>query len=119
MAETPRKKEGLQRVQIGLTGLAGVILLVGLANIVINKASSESGATSLQSAQTVASGIPDSANNVENGQPNEPLAELGVTPASNAPLASAPTAGQVVPDLEPDPNLKRPMDRDPQPQPAR
>ena len=38
MAETPRRTEGLQRVQIGLTGLAGVVLLVGLANIVIEKA---------------------------------------------------------------------------------
>ncbi len=44
MAETPRRQEGLQRVQIGLTGLAGVVLLVGLANIVITAAAGRANA---------------------------------------------------------------------------
>src|SRR3546814_3864940 len=36
--------------------------------------------------------------------PKEPLAELGVQPA--------PEQAPIVPDLQPDPNLKKPMDRE-------
>ncbi|MDF0544482.1 hypothetical protein PX699_19190 [Sphingobium sp. H39-3-25] len=101
MADSPRRQEGLQRVQIGLTGLAGVILLVGLANIVIDKAKL---GDSVQPPPTVPT--LDSANAL--GQPKEPLAELGVTPSM--------PQSQVVPDLQPDPNLRKPMDREPQQQ---
>ncbi len=100
MAETPRRQEGLQRVQIGLTGLAGVILLVGLANIVIEKAHIEDAALPPPTVPTL------SANAIS---PKEPLAELGVQPA--------PEQAPLVPDLQPDPNLRKPMDREPLPQP--
>jgi len=43
-------------------------------------------------------------------QPEDPLARLGVTPSADQGPA------QVVPDLQPDPNLTKPMDRDPQQQ---
>ena len=39
--------------------------------------------------------------------PKEPLAELGVQPA--------PEQAPIVPDLQPDPNLSKPMDREIQP----
>ncbi|MDX3908685.1 MAG: hypothetical protein QHC67_02580 [Sphingobium sp.] len=94
-----RRQDGLHRVQIGLTGIAGVILLVGLANIVIDKARLD--ARSLP--PPVVSTIPQGEGNAASG-PREPLAELGVTPS----------ADQVVPDLQPDPGLNKPMDRDPQ-----
>jgi hypothetical protein len=96
MADNPRRQEGLQRVQIGLTGVAGVVLLVGLANIVIDKARLDD----LTGPPPVVPTL--SANGAA---PKEPLAELGVQPAVEAP---------VVPDLQPDPNIKKPMDRDPQ-----
>lgn len=96
MAETPRRTEGLQRVQIGLTGLAGVVLLVGLANIVIEKARVDDAALPPPVVPTMGSNAVS---------PRDPLAELGVQPtAEQVPL---------VPDLEPDPNLRKPMDRDP------
>jgi hypothetical protein len=100
MAETPRRQEGLQRVQIGLTGLAGVVLLVGLANIVIEKARVDDAALPPPTVSTM------TANAVS---PKEPLAELGVQPA--------PEQAPIVPDLQPDPNLNKPMDRDPAQQP--
>ncbi|MGE4322475.1 MAG: hypothetical protein AB7E60_05540 [Sphingobium sp.] len=100
MAENHRRQEGLQRVQIGLTGIAGVVLLVGLANIVIDKAGIGDPAQPPPTVPTL------TANAVA---PKEPLAELGVQPA--------PEQAPVVPDLQPDPNLSKPMDRDPQPQP--
>ena len=98
MAETPRRQEGLQRVQIGLTGLAGVVLLVGLANIVIDKARVDDAAMPPPTVPTL---------EMNAVAPKEPLAELGVQPA--------PEQAPVVPDLQPDPNLKKPMDQDLQP----
>jgi len=94
-----RRQDGLHRVQIGLTGIAGVILLVGLANIVIDKARLDERSMPPPVVATVSS---DGGNAVAG--PREPLAELGVTPS----------ADQVVPDLQPDPALNKPMDRDPQ-----
>jgi len=102
MAETPRRVEGLQRVQIGLTGLAGVVLLVGLANIVIEKARVDDAALPPPAVPTMTGNAAVS--------PRDPLAELGVQPA--------PEQAPLVPDLEPDPNLRNPMDRDPA-QPSR
>lgn len=99
MAENPRRQEGLQRVQIGLTGVTGVILLVGLANIVIDKARIDDPSIPPPTVATIDA-------NASAG-PKEPLAELGVQPAQD----QAP----VVPDLQPDPNLAKPMDRDVQP----
>ncbi|EQB12143.1 hypothetical protein L288_02800 [Sphingobium quisquiliarum P25] len=98
MAETPRRQEGLQRVQIGLTGLAGVVLLVGLANIVIEKARVDDPAVPPPTVPTLETNAVS---------PKEPLAELGVQPA--------PEQAPIVPDLQPDPNLKKPMDQDLQP----
>lgn len=98
MAETPRQQEGLQRVQIGLTGLAGVVLLVGLANIVIDKARIDDPSVPPPTVPTL---------DVNAVSPKEPLAELGVQPA--------PEQAPIVPDLQPDPNLKKPMDREIQP----
>jgi len=96
MADTDRRREGLQRVQIGLTGVAGVVLLVGLANIVIEKARLDD----LTAPPPV---VPTLTTNATS--PKEPLAELGVQPA--------PDQSPVVPDLLPDPNIAKPMDRDP------
>lgn len=104
MVDNHRKQEGLQRVQIGLTGLAGVVLLVGLANIVIEKARIDDPNVPPAVVPTISDGV--NVNAVS--QPKEPLAELGVAPSADQ--------GQVVPDLLPDPNINKPMDRDPQQQ---
>lgn len=96
MADESRRAEGMQRVQIGLTGVAGVVLLVGLANIVIDKAGIDKAAAPPPVVPTLG----------ENAvAPNDPLAELGVQPTAEQP---------VVPDLQPDPNIAKPMDREPQ-----
>lgn len=96
MAEHTRRQEGLQRIQIGLTGLAGVVLLVGLANIVIDKAR-------VDDATAPPPVVPTLGLNAV--APKEPLAELGVQPA--------PEQAPIVPDLQPDPNLRKPMDQEP------
>lgn len=105
MQEPVRRKEGIQRVQIGLSGLAGVILLVGLANVVVENIRQDDAAADLTAAGAVSNTIAPVAPPV---QPSEPLAELGVAPATTD-AAQQP----VVADLRPDPNLKEPMDRPP------
>lgn len=92
------RKEGIQRIQIGLAGLTGVVLLIGLANIVVDSVKRDDAAPEITSASNA------SAPDVTEEKPSEPLVELGVTPASTP---STP----VVADLQPDPNLKEPMDR--------
>jgi hypothetical protein len=95
MTDKPRHQEGMQRIQIGLTGVAGVVLLVGLANIVIDKAG-------IDSATAPPPVVPTLNGNAV--APKDPLAELGVQPAAQ-------DQNPVVPDLQPDPKLQKPMDR--------
>lgn len=99
MPDSVRRKEEIQRVQVGLTGLAAILLMIGLVNIVVEKVRNEDAA----SLTTV---VPANAVDATNGtaQRNEPLAELGVTPVSE-PSAS------VVEDLRPDPKLRTRMDQ--------
>ena len=109
-------REELQRVQVGLVGLAGVLLVVTLANIVIQTARSDP-------ASDIASGTLNQVNggqlaNLPSGG-NEPLADLGVTPTADQatidpPVLPVEQAAPSVPDLEPDPRLSQPMDRDPE-----
>ncbi|MEO8722418.1 MAG: hypothetical protein ABI395_02690 [Sphingobium sp.] len=96
------RKEAMQRIQVGLTGLAGIVLMVALANVVVRniRPGDGSGSAAMGSAA-------NASNAYENGDaPREPLAELGVTPAAD------PAVG-AVPDLQPDPKISKPMDRDP------
>lgn len=99
------RREAMQRVQIGLVGFAVVLLVVALANIV-------SSAIKPDVDPTLATQLGEGAGTIANATSpgnNEPFADLGVTPKSEAPAAPS------VPDLEPDPRLTRPMDKDPKP----
>ncbi len=102
--KSPRR-EALQRVQIGLVGLGAVLLVVAFANIVATVRPDSNGPTPA----TVASGQPEpmpaQANSMgRTPSESEPFADLGVAPAPVTPS---------VPDLEPDPRLRKPMDQDP------
>lgn len=103
MQNLTQRKERMQRIQIGLSGLGGVVLLVGLANIVVDNARKERAGEEIVT-DSVDSTIPVTGSTVK---PAEPLVELGVTPASDS------GSQQVVADLQPDPNLREPMDRPP------
>ena len=74
----------MQRVRVGVTGLAAVFLLTLLAASIFNLLGQDDrGTTRLANGQTVAS---NSAAAVAEETPKEPLAELGVAPG-NAPKA--------------------------------
>lgn len=102
MVDRLHRKESIKRIQVGLTGLAGIVLLIGLANVVVRniRDGDKSGPAGVS---TVAVNAEDAANGVGS---HEPLAELGVAPAADK-------VPQVVPDLQPDPQIRKPMDREP------
>ncbi|NQV93555.1 MAG: hypothetical protein HQ482_00210 [Sphingomonadales bacterium] len=107
----------MQRIQVGVVGLASVLLLVSVANFVIERASDEQAV--LEEMQGDGTGIAPPLTSRSEDKPSEPLAELGLTPApasgtgkqeAQKPATNLP--GQTVPDLKPDPNLDAPMDRE-------
>ncbi len=109
-------REGLQRIQIGLVGLATVLLVVTLANLVIDSARKDSASDA--TAAAIEQGIAGVVNATAATTPvttNEPLADLGVTPTADS---AAPVATPSVPDLQPDPRLRQRMDQDPDGQQA-
>jgi antitoxin (DNA-binding transcriptional repressor) of toxin-antitoxin stability system len=72
MAE--QRQSAMQRIQVGLVGLVIVLLFVSLANMVLDRVNDGTSVTSTANGQPVA---------VESEQlPDEPLAELGVTPVA-------------------------------------
>jgi hypothetical protein len=106
MAEMPtdqNRNEMLRRVQIGAAGLAGVLTLVALTGVVVDKARKDG---ALSATQDLSAALPSASNGGETQQPSEPLADLGVTPSTEE-------GTPAVPDLQPDPRLKKRMDRDP------
>ncbi|HEX7872422.1 MAG TPA: hypothetical protein VF475_05885 [Sphingobium sp.] len=101
------RRESLRRIQVGAAGLGGVLLLVGLTNVLVDNIRKDSvlGGMTGSVDGTVA---PNAM--VAPTQPTEPLVDLGVTPATDT---AKPQGVPAVPDLEPDPQLQKPMDRDP------
>ena len=69
-----QRQSAIQRIQVGLVGLVIVLLFVTLANMVLDRVN--------ESAQM--GGAPDTATvpGDANKTPDEPLAELGVTPVA-------------------------------------
>ncbi len=116
-AQTSGRQDTMQRIQVGVIGLAAVLLLVSIANFVIQRASQEQTVLEEMQAEGESRTAPIASKAEE--KPAEPLAELGITPApvpgagkADVPLPSANLPGQTVPDLKPDPNLDAPMDRE-------
>jgi hypothetical protein len=90
---TPRelRAQAVHRLQIGILGLASMMLLVGLANIIMDHARGNGLADSVQ-AQPTATSLPDDPENAG----RDPLADIGVVPdlpatkaVGSAPASSA------------------------------
>ncbi|MEO0441301.1 MAG: hypothetical protein AAF067_10545 [Pseudomonadota bacterium] len=113
------RQDTMQRIQVGVVGLVAVLLLVSVANFVLQRASDERSAIEEIQAESAATAGELVREPEEAPAPAEPLAELGITPApapeevEEAPLVAPPgSSGQVVPDLQPDPKLEAPMDQE-------
>ena len=83
-----RRAQAVHRLQVGLFGLAGMLLLVGLANIIMDRAMISDDATDASSAAaaSAASVSPESAQTPA----NDPLADIGVVPDMPAAESPAP-----------------------------
>ena len=79
----------MQRVKVGVIGLAAVMLLIGLASIIIGSATRERPVSVIGAPQPAV--VANMA--LDNGSVpvGEPLAELGVAPSANS---QAPAAAQ-------------------------
>lgn len=83
----------MQRVRIGLTGLAAVFLLVLLAAAFFGLVTNENAVKTDSTGRVVEVNTAAVENAQDAPQPKEPLAELGVTPGGPGPVgnqASAP-----------------------------
>jgi hypothetical protein len=70
----------MHRVRVGMTGLASVLVLIGLASAVFSSASSDPGVKAVGSSKPeVVANLTDDAV-AGNEIANEPLAQLGVAP---------------------------------------
>ena len=89
----------MQRVRIGLTGLAFVFVLVMLATVLVRPSEEAPLTPNIVGDQNLGTAI---GGNAAAGEPKEPLAELGVAPgnadtnnsAAAAAQPGAPTAGR-------------------------
>ncbi|MFD1786786.1 hypothetical protein ACFSC3_04290 [Sphingomonas floccifaciens] len=76
---TAQDSQTVQRVRVAMTGLAAVILFIGLASAVFNYASREPALTAVGVAKPeIVANITETA--LSNAAANEPLADLGIAP---------------------------------------
>ena len=85
-----RRAQAVHRMQVGLFGLAGMLLLVGLANIIMDRALLGDDATAASSA-AAASAAKVTPEGAAASPANDPLADIGVVP--DMPAAQSPAAG--------------------------
>lgn len=91
----------MQRVRIGLTGLAFVFVAVLLAAIFTSQSSEEKPITpKLIEQQTGSEAERASETETEAAEPKEPLAELGVAPGGAATNSSAKKSGEPVDSVQ-------------------
>ena len=74
------RAQAVHRLQIGMSGIAGMLLLVGLANIIMDRARQSEAESGAAPAAEMAKGKSSS----------DPLADIGVVPAEPS-AAAAPT----------------------------
>ena len=85
-----RRAQAVHRMQVGLFGLAGMLLLVGLANIIMDRALISDNATAASSAAAI-SAAKVSPEGAAASPANDPLADIGVVP--DMPAAGSPAPG--------------------------
>ena len=75
------RRESWRRIRVGVTGLAGILLLIGLTSAVLERLSP-------RTPEPVAAG-PGAQNAAKDATKDEPLAELGVAPGAAEPTKDA------------------------------
>ncbi len=72
----------MQRIKVGMIGLAAVVLLIGLASAIIGSATRERPVATAGSAQADVVANMGVSNTVSGDAVGEPLAEMGVAPSN-------------------------------------
>lgn len=86
MKPTPHhdSAQAMQRVRVGLTGLAMVLVLIGLASAIFTAANRDGPVSAIGASNaTVVANITD-AGNVISGKLDQPVTELGVAPSTGS-----------------------------------
>lgn len=85
----PDRRESWRRIRVGVTGLGGILLLIGLANAMLQQLGKANAPVTPSVSEQAAR---------SNDAKNEPLAELGVAPGAPAttpaPAPAAPPAAK-------------------------
>ena len=94
-----QRQSAIQRIQVGVVGLVVVLLFVTLASMVLDRVSSGPQAGGMPGNAPMTAG--------ENSTPDEPLAELGVTPVAKDDAADQPANGTAQVTRQPEPAPRR------------
>jgi len=88
------RAQAVHRLQVGLLGLAGMLLLVGLANIIMDRARiNDDAAAEVAAASAAAAGVSGGVPGTAPQSPTrDPLADIGVMPDLPAASETAPDA---------------------------
>jgi hypothetical protein len=89
----------MQRVRVGLTGLAIVLVLIGLASFIFSSANRDAPIGAPNASVVANMTDPASGNAVAEKGKDEPLAEMGVTPSTTS--TEAVDAGSVAREQRP------------------
>ncbi len=82
--------QAIQRVRVGLTGLATVVVLIGVASAIFSSANRDRAVSVAGAANAdVVANLSDAGNSSGGGKLNEPLAEIGVAPSTIAPPSNS------------------------------
>ena len=85
-----QKVDSMQRVRVGLTGLAFVMLIVALVSFIFNAASDEAPVVPIIDLANMTQPPPIHINSVaEEPKAADPISEIGVAPSSTTPSAAA------------------------------
>lgn len=77
-----QKSQSMQRVRVGMIGLAAVILLIGLASILFSGVREQRGRAAAGGGDAAVVANMASAEAADLNESDEPLADLGVAPGS-------------------------------------
>ncbi len=99
-SERQQAEQTRQRVRVGMIGLAAVVLLIGLASAIFSSVNQQQPVSVTGAAQPeLVANMSASASSPGTTPPNEPLAEMGVTPgAAPTPQEQSPAEQQLAPD---------------------
>ncbi len=79
MTDRPEPSQSLQRIKVGVIGLAAVVLLIALASAILGSATRDRSAADLAQGNLVAQ---IASGNDSAAATGEPLAEMGVAPGT-------------------------------------